>query len=60
MSATDAATGPALLAARTRLGPVHLTVADLERSIGFYERAIGLRRAWREAERASLGTWERP
>jgi catechol 2,3-dioxygenase len=25
-----------------RLGPVHLTVTDLDRSVGFYERAIGL------------------
>jgi catechol-2,3-dioxygenase len=28
---------------RTALGPVRLTVGDLERSRAFYERAIGLR-----------------
>jgi catechol 2,3-dioxygenase len=32
----------ATIAASTTLGPVHLTVADLERSIAYYERAVGL------------------
>lgn len=32
----------ATIAASTSLGPVHLTVADLVRSIAYYERAIGL------------------
>jgi len=31
------------LGAATRLGPVHLTVTDLERSVSFYERIVGLR-----------------
>jgi catechol 2,3-dioxygenase len=39
MTTTPAATLPATL----RLGPVHLTVTDLDRSIGFYETSIGLR-----------------
>jgi catechol 2,3-dioxygenase len=32
----------ATIAASTSLGPVHLTVADLARSIAYYERAVGL------------------
>jgi catechol 2,3-dioxygenase len=38
-----------------RLGPVHLTVTDLERSIAFYESAIGLRLARRDGAEAALG-----
>jgi catechol 2,3-dioxygenase len=38
-----------------RLGPVHLTVTDLDRSIRFYESAIGLRLAARDGRVASLG-----
>lgn len=38
-----------------RLGPVHLTVADLERSVAYYEREIGLALREREAGRAVLG-----
>ncbi len=40
---------------RTTLGPVHLTVADLGRSISFYELAIGLRVSDRTDGRADLG-----
>jgi catechol 2,3-dioxygenase len=47
---------PAVLGASTRLGPVHLTVSDLARSIDYYERAIGLRTLANGARRASLGT----
>ena len=39
-----------------RLGPVHLTVTDLDRSVGFYERAIGLRSHGRDDGRVALGT----
>ena len=39
-----------------RLGPVHLTVSDLDRSIAFYENALGLQLHARELTRASLGT----
>jgi catechol 2,3-dioxygenase len=38
-----------------RLGPVHLTVADLDRSIGFYERSLGLRLQRRDGDTAALG-----
>ena len=38
-----------------RLGPVHLTVTDLDRSIAFYERSIGLQLARREGAGAALG-----
>jgi catechol 2,3-dioxygenase len=38
-----------------RLGPVHLTVTDLERSIPFYERSIGLESNGRDDGRAALG-----
>ncbi len=39
----------------TRLGHVHLTVADLERQISFYEQVLGLRLHRREGETAALG-----
>jgi catechol 2,3-dioxygenase len=41
------------------MGPVHLTVADLERSLGYYGDAIGLRILGRNHGRATLGTEER-
>jgi catechol 2,3-dioxygenase len=44
-----------LLPAETELGPVHLTVADLERSTAYYGEAIGLRVLHREQGRAALG-----
>ena len=40
----------------TRMGAVHLTVADLDRSIAYYESAIGLRVHSRGGSRAALGT----
>jgi catechol 2,3-dioxygenase len=56
MTTTSAFTsGRATLPDSLRLGPVHLTVTDLERSIGFYESAIGLRVARREGAEAALG-----
>jgi len=39
----------------TRLGPVHLTVADLSRSLTFYGEAIGLRLLRRDSNAALLG-----
>jgi catechol 2,3-dioxygenase len=36
------------------LGPAHLTVTDLDRSIGFYERSIGLRLHHRAGDTATL------
>jgi len=41
--------------ATTVMGPVHLTVADLERSLAYYRDAIGLDVRERDAGRASLG-----
>jgi catechol 2,3-dioxygenase len=40
----------------TRMGAVHLTVADLDRSLAYYESQIGLRVHARDAGRAQLGT----
>jgi len=40
----------------TRMGAVHLTVADLDRSLAYYESQIGLRVHAREDGRARLGT----
>ena len=45
---------PALPAA-LRLGPVHLTVRDLQRAIDWYERTLGLRIHARAADTAELG-----
>ena len=38
-----------------RLGAVHLTVADLDRSVAWYQRALGLRVHAHEIARAELG-----
>jgi catechol 2,3-dioxygenase len=38
------------------MGPVELTVADLDRTLDYWQRAIGLRVIERENGRASLGT----
>jgi catechol 2,3-dioxygenase len=54
-SATPTARSAALADA-TRLGEVHLTVTDLERSLVFYEQAIGLRVHRRDDATAALGT----
>ena len=45
----------ALLADATRLGAVHLTVTDLDRSVAFYQDAIGLRLHRREDPVAAMG-----
>ncbi|HXK12951.1 MAG TPA: VOC family protein [Gaiellaceae bacterium] len=44
------------LPADARMGAVHLTVADLDRSLGYYETQIGLRVHAREDGYARLGT----
>jgi len=44
------------VAPATTVGPVELTVSDLERSLDYYRRAIGLDLLERAAGRASLGT----
>src|SRR3954451_14157346 len=51
---TSPATTPAL-AATTRLRATHLTVSDLDRSLGFYQDAIGLRVHAHEDGVARLG-----
>ena len=43
------------IAADTTLGPVHLTVSDLDRSVGYYEAVVGLKTLDRAAGRATLG-----
>jgi catechol 2,3-dioxygenase len=45
----------ALLSDRARLGPVELTVADIDRSIPFYTGVIGLEPLRRDARVAALG-----
>jgi catechol 2,3-dioxygenase len=51
-NATDQA---ASLPATLRLGAVHLTVSDLDRSVAFYRDAIGLRLHHRENSVAAIG-----
>ena len=43
------------LPAALRLGPVHLTVADLDRAVAWYERALGLSVHRRDDQEAELG-----
>jgi catechol 2,3-dioxygenase len=52
-----AAGAPALaeIPAATRVGAVQLTVSDLERSVGYYESAIGLSVREHAGDRATLG-----
>jgi catechol 2,3-dioxygenase len=51
--------GTAELSASTTLGPVHLTVAELERSVDYYAKAVGLELLERSNGTASLGVPER-
>src|SRR4051794_32114263 len=46
--------------AGTRMGAVDLTVADLDRSVGFYTRDIGLQVLRREPGLAALGAGRQP
>src|SRR5262245_55091530 len=39
----------------TRLGPVHLQIADLKRSVAYYEGTLGMRVHQRDAGQALLG-----
>ena len=43
------------LPAHTALGSVHVTVSDLERSLAYYRRAVGLELLGQDERRASLG-----
>lgn len=60
---TDVVTGPAAegvstLPATLRLGAVHLTVTDLDRSVAWYQTALGLRVHRQDVGVAALGTGE--
>ncbi len=44
-----------MISPETHIGPVHLTVSDLARSLGYYASAIGLRVLGRDDGRATLG-----
>ena len=39
----------------TRMGHVHLTVAELDRQVEFFQEVIGLKLHWREGATAGLG-----
>ena len=52
----EGAPASAVLAASTTVGAVHLTVADVDRSIDYYVRAVGLDVLDRDAGSASLGS----
>jgi catechol 2,3-dioxygenase len=56
---TKGAPARAEVSPSTRLGPVHLTVSDLGRSIAYYERTVGLRPIRRDDDRVSLGVCDR-
>ena len=59
MSSTETSpAGEATLAPRTRPGAVHLTVTDLDRSVGFYQDRIGLQVHSRGAPSAAMGAGE--
>jgi catechol 2,3-dioxygenase len=56
MSSTSRTADPeATLAPSTRPGTVHLTVTDLDRAVGFYQDAIGLRLHGRAEASAAMG-----
>ena len=57
-TATDPTASPPRLPATLRLGAVHLIVSDLDRSVAFYEDAIGLRLHRREGGVAAMGVGE--
>jgi catechol 2,3-dioxygenase len=50
----------ASLPATLRLGPVHLVVSDLDRSVAWYQRSLGLRVHAHEATTAELGDGTSP
>src|SRR3954453_13417878 len=54
MSTTQTSTAPAL-PATLRLGAVELTVADVDRSVAWYQQALGLRVHRHDATAAELG-----
>src|SRR5215216_5813238 len=56
--ATEEASAPPVLPPTLRLGAVHLTITDLDRSAAFYEDAVGLMVHRREDGVAALGAGE--
>src|SRR4051812_28193702 len=54
-ASTPRSTTGAALADGTRLGAAHLTVTDLDRSVAFYEQAVGLHVQRRERDAVALG-----
>jgi catechol 2,3-dioxygenase len=54
-STTSTAPGHGALPAALRLGAVHLTVTDLDRSVAWYQRALGLRVHRHDVGEAALG-----
>jgi catechol 2,3-dioxygenase len=52
---TEARAGSSTLPAALRLGPVHLTVSNLDESVDWYERALGLRAHGGAEHEAELG-----
>jgi len=48
-------TDPATISPSTTVGPVHLTVSQIERSLDYYRAAVGLDLFERDTRRASLG-----
>ena len=46
---------PGVLHPATRIGYVHLTVADLDRQLAFYQDVLGFKLHWREDHEAGLG-----
>src|SRR3954468_5219825 len=56
LPSASATASRATLADATRLGEVDLTVTDFERSLAFYEHAIGLRVHRHDDTTAALGT----
>src|SRR4051794_35242025 len=51
-----ASPGAPTIPAETRMGAVHLTVAELDRSLAYYQWALGLRVHEHDGSRAALGT----
>lgn len=47
---------PAIIPSNTRLGHVHLTVANLDRQIQFYTQVLGFTLHWHQGAEAALGT----
>src|SRR5579872_1320596 len=54
-TADGAIVEPMAIAPETRMGPVELSVADLDRTLDYWQREVGLRVLEREDGRASLG-----